>query len=61
MKEGILALIACIFAVIYNVLLIVANMESASGKLVTTSVLLTIFNTVKDVFVLLAILSNIFL
>lgn len=61
MKEGILALIACVFAVIYNVLLIVANMESASGKLVTTSVLLTIFNTVKDVFVLLAILSNIFL
>ena len=61
MKEGILALIACIFAVIYNVLLIVANMESTSGKLVTTSVLLTIFNTVKDVFVLLAILSNIFL
>ena len=61
MKEGILALIACVFAVIYNVLLMMANMESASGKLVTASALLTIFNTAKDVFVLLAILSNIFL
>ena len=60
MKEGVIILIACVFASIYNVLLTVANMESVEGNLETTSALLTIFNTIKDTFVLIVILSKIF-
>lgn len=61
MKEGIIVVIAIVFAGIYNVLLMVANMESADGELRTTSELLTLFNALKDTYVLIVILSNIFL
>ena len=60
MKEAIIVLIATVFAGIYNVLLMIANMKSAECKLETTSELLTIFNTVKDAYVLIVILSKIF-
>ena len=61
MKEIILLIIASIFAVIYNVILLIVHMESADGELETTCGVLTILNTLKDVVVVAAILFSIFL
>ena len=61
MKEIILLIIAGIFAVIYNVILLIVHMESADGELETTSAVLTILNTFKDAIVVAAILFSIFL
>ena len=60
MKEVTIIIIAFVFATIYNVALMVSHMGSASGKFEITSALLTIFNAVKDTYVLIVILSKIF-
>ena len=61
MKESIIVTIATVFATLYNIALIMSTMESANNKFETTSALLSVFNTIKDIFVLIVILSNIFL
>ena len=61
MKGVILLIIATIFAMIYNVILIVVHMASADDELTTTSAVLTILNTFKDAMMFSAILFSIFL
>ena len=61
MKEVIIGVIAFIFAIAYNVVLFILNMECADGKLVNTSTFLMAVNTLKDMTILTIVLYNIFL
>ena len=61
MKEAILLIIAAIFAVIYNIILLMVYEASGKGELVSTSEALTILNTLKDFAILSVILFNMFL
>ena len=61
MKEAILLIIAAIFAVIYNIILLMVYEASGKGELESTSEALTILNTLKDFAILSVILFNIFL
>ena len=61
MKEAILLIIAAIFAVIYNIILLMVYEASGKGELESTSELLTILNTLKDFAILSVILFNMFL
>ena len=61
MKEAILLIIASIFAVVYNVILLMAHLASANDELTYTSAILTTLNTFKDAAILTTILFSIFL
>ena len=61
MKEAILLIIAAIFAVIYNIILLMVYEASGKGELESTSGALTILNTLKDFAILSVILFNMFL
>ena len=61
MKESILLAIAAIFAVVYNIILLMAHQATANDELTTTSAFLTVLNTFKDTAILTIILFNIFL
>ena len=61
MKEAILLIIAAIFAVIDNIILLMVYEASGKGELATTSEALTILNTLKDFAILSVILFNMFL
>ena len=61
MKEVIIGVIAFIFAIAYNVVLFILNMESANGKFINTSTFLMTVNTLKDMTILTIVLYNIFL
>ena len=61
MEEVILGVIAFIFAIAYNVVLLILNMESANGKFINASTLLMTVNTLKDMTILTIVLYNIFL
>ena len=61
MKESILLAIAAIFAVVYNIILLMAHQATANHELTTTSAFLTVLNTFKDTAILTIILFNIFL
>ena len=61
MKEAILLIIAAIFAVIYNIILLMVYEAGGKGELESTSEALTILNTLKDFAILSVILFNMFL
>ena len=61
MKEVIIGVIAFIFAIAYNVVLFILNMESANGKFINTSTFLMAVNTIKDTIILVIILYRMFL
>ena len=61
MKEAILLIVAAIFAVIYNIILLMVYEASGKGELASTSEALTILNTLKDFAILSVILFNVFL
>ena len=61
MKEAILLIIAAIFAVIYNIILLMVYEASGKGELTFTSEVLTTLNTLKDFAILSVILFNMFL
>ena len=61
MKEAILLITAAIFAVIYNIILLMVYEASGKGELESTSEALTILNTLKDFAILSVILFNMFL
>ena len=61
MKEAILLIIAAIFAVIYNIILLMVYEAGGKGELESTSEALTILNTLKDFAILSGILFNMFL
>ena len=61
MKEVTLLIIAAIFAVIYNIILLMVYEASGKGELESTSEALTILNTLKDFAILSVILFNMFL
>ena len=61
MKEAILLIIAAIFAVTYNIILLMVYEASGKGELTSTSDALTILNTLKDFAILSVILFNVFL
>ena len=61
MKEVIIGVIAFIFAIAYNVVLFIVNMESANGEFINTSAFLLAVNTLKDMTILTIVLYNIFL
>ena len=61
MKEAILLIIAAIFAVIYNIILLMVYEASGKGELESTSEALTTLNTLKDFAILAVILFNMFL
>ena len=61
MKEVIIGVIAFIFAIAYNAVLFILNMESANGRFINTSTLLMTLNTLKDMTILTIVLYNIFL
>ena len=61
MKEAIIGVIAFIFAIAYNAVLFILNMESANGKFINTSTFLMAANTLKDMTILTIVLYNIFL
>ena len=61
MKEAILLIIAAIFVVIYNIILLMVYEASGKGELASTSEALTILNTLKDFAILSVILFNMFL
>ena len=61
MKEIILLIIAAIFAVIYNIILLMVHLASADGELEATSTILTILNIFKDTMMVATILFSIFL
>ena len=61
MKEAILLIIASIFAIIYNTIVLMVNIASADGEFETATVILTILNTLKDAMIVTVILYNIFL
>lgn len=61
MEEILIGVIAFIFAMAYNVVLFIINMESADGKFIYTSTFLMTINTLKDMTILTIVLYNIFL
>ena len=61
MKGTILLIIASIFAIIYNTIVLMVNLASADGEFETATVILTILNTLKDAMIVTVILYNIFL
>ena len=61
MKETILLIIASIFAIIYNTIVLMVNIASADGEFETATVILTVLNTLKDAMIVTVILYNIFL
>ena len=61
MKGAILLIIASIFAIIYNTIVLMVNIASADGEFETATVILTILNTLKDAMIVTVILYNIFL
>ena len=61
MKETILLIIASIFAIIYNTIVLMVNIASANGEFETATVILTVLNTLKDTMIVTIILFNIFL
>ena len=61
MKEVIIGVIAFIFAIVYNAVLFILNMECADDKFVNTSTFLMAVNTLKDMTILTIVLYNIFL
>ena len=61
MKEAILLIIASIFAIIYNTIVLMVNIASADGEFETATVILTVLNTLKDTMIVAIILYNIFL
>ena len=61
MKEVIIGVIAFIFAIAYNVVLFVLNMECADDKFVNAAIFLMAVNTIKDMTILTIVLYNIFL
>ena len=61
MKEAILLITAAIFAVIYNIILLMVYEASGKGELESTSEALTALNTLKDFAILSVILFNMFL
>ena len=61
MKEAILLIIASIFAIIYNIIVLMVNIASADGEFETATVILTVLNTLKDAMIVTVILYNIFL
>ena len=61
MKEAILLIIASIFAIIYNTIVLMVNIASADGEFETATVILTVLNTLKDAMIVTVILYNIFL
>ena len=61
MKEAILLIIASIFAIIYNTIVLMVNLASADGEFETATVILTVLNTLKDAMIVTVILYNIFL
>ena len=61
MEEVIIGVISFIFAIAYNAVLFILNMECADGKFVNTSTFLMAVNTLKDMTILTIVLYNIFL
>ena len=61
MKETILLIIASIFAIIYNTIVLMVNIASADGEFETATVILTVLNTLKDAMIVTVILYNMFL
>ena len=61
MKELILGVIAFIFALAYNIILFILNMECADDKFVNVATSLMSVNTMKDAIILGIILYRIFL
>ena len=61
MKGTILGAIAIIFALTYNIVLFVLNLECAKDKFVKSAILLMSINTLKDATILGMILYNTFL
>ena len=61
MEEVIIGVIAFIFAIAYNVVLFILNMECADGKFVNAATFLMAVNTFKDMAILNIVLYNIFL
>ena len=61
MKGTILGAIAIIFALTYNIVLFVLNLECANDKFVKPAILLMSVNTLKDMTILTIVLYNIFL
>ena len=61
MKGTILLIIASIFAIIYNTIVLMVNLASADGEFETATVILTVLNTLKDAMIVTVILYNIFL
>ena len=61
MKEVIIGVIAFIFAIAYNAVLFILNMECADDKFVNAAAFLMAVNTLKDMTILTIVLYNIFL
>lgn len=61
MEEVIIGVIAFIFAIAYNAVLFILNMECADGKFVNAATFLMAVNTLKDMTILNIVLYNIFL
>ena len=61
MEEAIIGVIAFIFAITYNAVLFILNMECADGKFVNAATFLMAVNTLKDMTILTIVLYNIFL
>ena len=61
MKELILWVIAFIFALAYNIILFILNLECADDKFVNVATSLMVVNTIKDTIILWIILHKIFL
>ena len=61
MKETILLIIASIFAIIYNTIVLMMNLASADGEFETVTAILTVLNILKDTMIVTIILYNIFL
>ncbi len=61
MKELILWVIAFIFALAYNIILFILNLEYADDKFVNVATSLMAVNTIKDTIILVIILYRMFL
>ena len=61
MKKLIIGVIAFIFAIAYNAVLFILNMECADDKFVNAAIFLMTVNTLKDMTILTIVLYNIFL
>ena len=61
MEEVIIGVIAFIFAIVYNAVLFILNMECADDKFVNAATFLMAVNTLKDMTILTIVLYNIFL